>query len=123
MGLPYPFKGKLGILYENVDNNPEIYILFIGCNHCRKELRMSKGSEGSWKDDTHWGKVQSNESQTNYYVGGNESEGKHCHLYVENDTGRSGVVHRGECKVCEDNENSSESSSSSSSHEDKSGGK
>lgn len=65
---------------------------------------MSKGKSGSWKDDSHWGKVSSNDSQSNYYVGKNDSSGNHCHMFKEHDSGESGVVHRGSCKVCDDEE-------------------
>lgn len=63
---------------------------------------MSKGDAGSWKDESHWGKVSDKGSQSDYYVGKNDSTGSHCHMYKEGDSGSSGVVHRGSCKVCDD---------------------
>jgi len=54
------------------------------------------------KDSTHWTKdTVSSKGQRDSYVGKNGSS-DHCHMY--NDPGgNSGVVHRGECKVCDDN--------------------
>lgn len=39
--------------------------------------------------------------QIDYYVG-NKYTGEHCHMYKEHDTGKTEVIHRGECGVCED---------------------
>lgn len=66
---------------------------------------MSKGESGSWSDDSHFGKVQSNDSQSNYYVGSKET-GDHCHMWKDKTSGESGVVHRGSCKVCGDSSGS-----------------
>ena len=73
---------------------------------------MSKGESGSWgsKDDGGsgmFGSVNSNASsgQHDYYVG-KEGSSDHCHGWNNKSTGESGVVHRGECKVCEDNSSS-----------------
>ena len=63
---------------------------------------MAKGDAGSWKDGGHWGKVSSGGSQSDYYVGKNDSSGGHCHMFREHESGKSGVVHRGDCKVCDD---------------------
>ena len=70
---------------------------------------MSKGESGSWKsgddgDSGSFGKVTVTESQANYIVG-SEKTGEHCHMW-KSESG-SGVVHRGECKVCEDSSGSS----------------
>jgi len=53
------------------------------------------------KDDTHYVvDYKSSKGQLNSLVGKVGSD-THCHLY--NDTnGNSGVVHRGDCKVCDD---------------------
>ncbi len=55
--------------------------------------------------------AQDTGSQVNYYVDSKET-GNHCHMWRENETGGAGVVHRGECNVCEDVKNSSSGSSS-----------
>lgn len=65
---------------------------------------MSKDNSGSWgknDDSSHWGKVSSNDRQSDYYVG-KQGSGEHCHMWREHDSGRSGVEHRGHCKVCDD---------------------
>lgn len=62
---------------------------------------MGKGGKGSWKDGSHWGKTHSNDKQSNYYVGKSGSS-SHCHSWKEKSSGKSGVVHRGSCKVCDD---------------------
>lgn len=70
---------------------------------------MSKGGGGSWNssDDGgsgQFGKVSESGSQSNYYVG-SEKTGDHCHMW-KSDSGSAGVVHRGECKVCDDEKSS-----------------
>jgi len=71
---------------------------------------MSKHSKdsGSWnsKDDGNsgmFGHVGTNKTsgQHNYYVG-KEGSDSHCHAWNNTKTGESGVVHRGDCKVCQD---------------------
>lgn len=53
------------------------------------------------KDDTHWVKdTKSSNGQLNSYVG-RVGSSDHCHMYND-PNGNSGVVHRGECKVCDD---------------------
>lgn len=64
--------------------------------------KSNSDSSGGWKDAGHWGKVSVRESQSDYYVGKNDRSGDHCHMYKERDSGKSGVVHRGSCKVCDD---------------------
>lgn len=71
---------------------------------------MSKGDK--WRDDSHWGKTTSSGSgQKDYYVGSHEGGGEHCHGWNNKSTGSSGVVHRGECKVCGDAKGQSSSPS------------
>jgi len=62
---------------------------------------MGKHGEGSWKDGGHWGTTQNSGSQSNYYVGKSGS-GDHCHMWNDKSSGKSGVEHRGSCKVCDD---------------------
>lgn len=57
------------------------------------------------RGDGKFEKAEKTTTQTNYYVGDKES-GKHCHMWKEHDTGRSGVEHRGQCNVCEDEKSS-----------------
>ena len=75
---------------------------------------LSKDNQGSWSseqdgDSGKFGKVSDGEKQDDYLVGDSET-GKHCHFWKE-ESGESGVKHRGECKVCEDNEKSSDDKS------------
>jgi hypothetical protein len=59
-----------------------------------------------WSDSSHWGKSSTSSSgQKDYYVGKNDGSGSHCHGY--NNNGNQGVVHRGDCKVCDDVSSSS----------------
>lgn len=53
-------------------------------------------------DDSHtvWGR--SNDSRSDEYSAKTGSS-SHCHLYNNKETGERGVVHRGDCKVCDDN--------------------
>jgi hypothetical protein len=79
------------------------------------------------RDDNKFEKAQDDGKQINHYVGYKDT-GKHCHSYKEHDSGNSGVVHRGECNVCDDSQKSSavESpfrTSNNSSDDDSSGGK
>lgn len=57
-------------------------------------------------DATHWTKSEvTPEGQINTYVGrAGSNDDNHCHSYKSSD-GRSGVIHRGECKVCDDESN------------------
>lgn len=52
-------------------------------------------------DDTHsnWGR--SNESRADDWSSKTGSD-SHCHLWVDKSKGETGVVHRGDCKVCDD---------------------
>ena len=64
---------------------------------------MSKWVE-KWSDSdgshNNWGR--SNESRADEFVNKPGDGGDHCHLWVNKDTGDSGVEHRGHCKVCDD---------------------
>jgi hypothetical protein len=72
-------------------------------------------SEGDSHDTTHWdrGTSSSDGAQVNHYVGKNDSDGSHCHMWSNSDSGTSGVVHRGECKVCDDGNGGSNSANDS----------
>ncbi len=54
------------------------------------------------RDDGRFEKAfEKDDGQIDYYVG-NQQTGEHCHMYRNEETGSTGVVHRGECAVCED---------------------
>lgn len=66
---------------------------------------MSKWTDKwSGSDDTHdnWGK--SNSSEGHDFTSKSGEGDKHCHLWVDKESGESGVVHRGACKVCDDSD-------------------
>ncbi len=72
---------------------------------------MSNNESGSWgsEDDGEsgmFGSVHTSSSgQHDYYVG-HEGSSSHCHGWNNPETGESGVVHRGDCKVCQDESSS-----------------
>lgn len=68
-----------------------------------KDIELAGSND---REDDRFEKAESTSSQTNYYVGDKET-GSHCHMWTEHDGGKSGVTHRGECKVCDGGENSS----------------
>jgi hypothetical protein len=51
---------------------------------------------------------KSSNGQVNYYVG-NKDSGEHCHMWNNTSIKESGVVHRGQCNVCDDNSSSGSS--------------
>lgn len=53
------------------------------------------------RDNTDFVKGKSNEKKADEYAG-KVGDHKHCHLWVDKNTGSTGVVHRGSCKVCDD---------------------
>lgn len=66
---------------------------------------MSSKESFYGKDDTHWVRdTESSSGQKDSYVGKNDGSGDHCHAWKTSD-GRSGVEHRGHCKVCDDEKN------------------
>ncbi len=54
------------------------------------------------RGDTKFEKAEDTGTQINIYVGEKAEGSKHCHLYKERDTGKTGVEHRGSCCVCDD---------------------
>lgn len=88
---------------------------------------MSKWDEKwSISDSTHDVAGHSNESRADEFVSKSGDGENHCHLWVNKETGESGVEHRGACKVCDDvskESSSSQGPTSSSSNDGDSGGK
>jgi len=74
------------------------------------------------RGDTKFEKAQDTGSQINVYVGEKDNGSKHCHMFKEHDSGKSGVVHRGGCHVCDDVKKASSNQSSSSSDSNPSSG-
>lgn len=78
------------------------------CTFSSKETTSKKedsklGAEKWWSGDDQkdaWGK--STETRADEYVSNKGDGGNHCHLWVNKEEGESGVVHRGACKVCDD---------------------
>lgn len=72
-----------------------------------KEIDGASSSGDSSKDNydsTHWTKSEAtSDGQVNTYVGKVGSD-NHCHSYKTSES-NSGVVHRGACKVCDDESN------------------
>lgn len=64
---------------------------------------MSDNTKWSTSDPTHDNYGRSNPSRSDEYTSKSGDGGNHCHLWVNKDSGESGVVHRGHCKVCDDN--------------------
>lgn len=63
---------------------------------------MSKSNElFSGKDDTHWSKSYADSKGQVNDLSGKNGSSDHCHMYKDS-SGKSGVVHRGDCKVCDD---------------------
>ena len=58
-------------------------------------------------DDTHDVVTKTSDKRADEFVSKKGDGANHCHLWVNKDTGKSGVVHRGACKVCDDNNSSS----------------
>lgn len=58
---------------------------------------LHKGS-----DDTHWSKTYSDSKGQVNDLSGRVGSGDHCHLWKDS-SGKTGVEHRGNCKVCDDN--------------------
>lgn len=70
---------------------------------------MSKGiplAGSGDRGDTKFEKANDSEKQINYYVGEKDDQKNKCHMYNEHgEDGKSGVVHRGGCAVCDDQKN------------------
>lgn len=69
---------------------------------------MSSSNSVKGSDDTHWSTSYTSKDGQSNDLSGKVGSGEHCHMYRE-ESGKAGVVHRGECKVCDDNTNSSSS--------------
>jgi hypothetical protein len=67
--------------------------------------------EWSESDDTHDSFGKANASKADEFTSKKGDGGKHCHLWVDKEKGESGVVHREECKVCDDEKTWSDSNS------------
>lgn len=73
---------------------------------------MSKWND-TWKesDDTHTNWGRSNDSRADDWTAKSGDNDSRCHYYNNKESGESGVVHRGGCKVCDDNNSSSDGGS------------
>jgi len=52
-------------------------------------------------DDTHWSKTYSDSNGQVNDLCGKVDSSEHCHLWKDS-SGKTGVEHRGHCKVCDD---------------------
>lgn len=68
------------------------------------------GTDFKDSDDTHWTTSYTDSNGQHNDLCGKNGSSDHCHMW--NDHGDTGVVHRGECKVCDDEKSHSDSGDS-----------
>lgn len=64
---------------------------------------MGKYSEKVDLGDDSWGKMASTDKQNDVIIG-SDTTGDHCHIWHDKEKDDVGVVHRGHCADCKENE-------------------